>query len=73
MNELVNEKKNILWKLMASLGRPCMENLMEFSSVYSSYVKERWFQSGALQTKKTETEERKTCVLKHPVNMSIDY
>jgi hypothetical protein len=28
---------------------------------------------GALQTKERETEERKTCVLKHPVNMSIDY
>lgn len=59
---------------MASLARPCKENLMEFSSVYSSYVKENGFKVvGALQTKERETEERKTRVLKHPVNMSIDY
>lgn len=59
MNELVNEKKNILWKLMASLARPCKENLMEFSSVYSSYVKERWFQSGGCSSNKRKRNRRK--------------
>ena len=44
---------------MASLARPCKENLMEFSSVYSSYVKERWFQSGGCSSNKRKRNRRK--------------
>jgi hypothetical protein len=59
VNELVNEKKNILWKLMASLARPCKENLMEFSSVYSSYVKENGFKVVLFKQKKEKQKKEK--------------